>query len=181
MVLGDISEALQWVFIIAEAIVILLLSKLVAEFLNRLRLQDRSVKSTKLTTGSKAPLFKEIDHKGYRVSLQENENKNTMLLFAKYPSNSCMNIIDSISKAENLNARILIVTREDEDWSGFSIPSYLSLIQSDTIFTKYLIENTPTAVLIDPGNNILGIQRTDSPNDFIQMLKREKGKSKTVS
>lgn len=150
--------------------------------------QIQSIKGLQLetlATGDEAPLFRVHDVNGNKVIAKKifNEN-NTLLLFINTNCPTCKNILEKLTNIENNYDLNVIVINNDEIFEDSEVqklvPESVFYIRASHITTTYLIQKTPTAIIVEDGLVKVSNQVTHI-NSLLNMLITENPKLKSIS
>ena len=150
------SNILLWIFMTIQIFAFFILARLIVSFLRRFQLIGKGVQELSLKTGQKAPLFREWDHQGRLIQLNQNGGKPTLLLFI---SSSCKICEEEIVPMvpyliKNMEYRLILVARER---LSSRLPDDVHFIQSDEIINNYFANQVPMFVLINEKGYIISL------------------------
>ncbi|WP_254613161.1 redoxin domain-containing protein [Brevibacillus sp. HB1.2] len=167
------SNVLLWVVVFIQMGFLYYLAKMVAEFLNRIRLTNRGVTLNSLRVGSKAPQFREKDQYGNTIKLSEH-NGTTLLVFAQESCGTCKRIIPELGLIRKLkdNIRILVISKQPLN-STLQIPENVHYIHSAVVFENYLISKVPTVMLVDNDSTLISINDILTIDDLKKVINGE--------
>ncbi|MED4572684.1 TlpA family protein disulfide reductase [Brevibacillus agri] len=167
------SNVLLWVVVFIQMGFLYFLAKMVAEFLNRIRLTNKGVTLNSLRVGSKAPQFREKDQYGTTIKLSEH-NGTTLLLFAQESCGTCKSLIPELGLIKKLNdsIRILVISKQPFN-NTLQIPENVHYIHSAVVFENYLISKVPTVMLVDNDLTIISINDILTIDDLKKVINGE--------
>lgn len=167
------SNLLLWIVVFIQMGFLYYLAKLVAEFMNRIRLTNKGVTLNSLKVGSRAPQFREKDHHGATIRLS-GYNGLTLLVFAQESCGTCKQIIPELSVVRKIkeNIRTLVISKQPLS-NIQQIPESVHYIQSATIFENYQISKVPTVMLIDNDSMLISINEILTIDDLKKVLNDE--------
>ncbi|MEJ8548724.1 hypothetical protein [Brevibacillus borstelensis] len=167
-----ISNLLLWVVVFVQTIILFFFIRLVVQFLNRFRVNDKQVTAATLTIGEKAPVFREKDQHGEVVQATEDVEKQTFMLFTNDTCGTCKAIIPELPHIlqDYPDVRVIVVSNPIYYEKGLEVPSAIHLVRSNDLINKFLIQIVPTAVLIDHDGIIRAIRQVTSIQDIMAMF-----------
>ncbi|MFC4768171.1 TlpA family protein disulfide reductase [Effusibacillus consociatus] len=166
------SNILLWIFMIIQLGIIFLLSKLIANFLNRFRLSQGKIEQLKLNIGDRAPLFREWDQNKNLVKLAENNGKNTLLVFTSAGCNICKEVLPQLPLLSTSfpSLRIIVVSRDLNVELIKTLPPEIHFIGSEEIMENYFIQKVPTVVVIDENGIITELETINTFRHLTSIL-----------
>lgn len=146
---------LLWIVVIVQTVVIVLLAKLVAQFIQRFRTAAGKLEEG-LNYGDRAPLFRAKDQRGEPVLLRESQGKPTLLFFGKQTCDTCHEIAPQLGQLQRKHGlRIIAITGQETAGTPLNIPDGIPLIRSDEIRENFKVSKMPTVVLVDSDGVVL--------------------------
>ncbi|MGC5325731.1 TlpA family protein disulfide reductase [Brevibacillus sp. SYSU BS000544] len=170
-----ISHILLWILLLLQTLIIYFLLKLVVQFLNRFRLEDKKVEIPSLVLGQRAPLFREKDQHGRTIALAESNGYLTLLFFVQDTCGTCKSIIPHINKLLQFdhNLKIIMIAGRISLQDTMEVPEGIPLIRSNDLFSSYYVTKAPTAVLVGPAGEVIEIHEITEFEQLLAMLDRQ--------
>lgn len=155
-----------WIFVAAQLVVVFLLSKLVAQFLNNFRVNQApaggavqpQIVPNVVQVGDLAPAFQEQDQNQKFVRPNDPAGRQTLMVFVRQECAFCEGVVrglPDLQAAYGGHIRLLVIA--DERSKVEVLPPEISFLVEPTIFEMYRISKTPTALLIDAQGKIVGV------------------------
>lgn len=140
-----------WVFVLLQFIVIFMLTKLVAQFLNKLQIKVTSGSKRELQAGDKAPLFTYLGADGDSIEFPRRDTAPTLALFTAEGCPFCKKIIAELADMQERYPmiRIVVFTTVDEKELDIHHNDTVEYAHTKDAFTLYEIKEVPAVVLID--------------------------------
>ncbi|PUA41074.1 hypothetical protein C8Z91_00410 [Paenibacillus elgii] len=140
-----------WVFVLLQFIVIFMLTKLVAQFLNKLQIKETSDSKRELQAGDKAPLFTYLGADGDSIEFPRRDTAPTLALFTAEGCPFCTKVLDELSDMQERYPmiRIVVFTTVDEKELDIHHNDTVEYAHTKDAFTLYEIKEVPAVVLID--------------------------------
>lgn len=163
-----------WMFLLLQFIAILLLSKILSNFLNRTEsLGGSGVKKQQLKAGQRAPYFLLPDQSGHPVEPVDRQNGyDTVILFTLETCGICKHIVPQLPKLHNigLDLRILVLEDARTKEPNLHAPPGIHYIRDSKVLAHYNIGRTPGYMLIAPDGAIVQSEVIKSYKDLEQHL-----------
>lgn len=183
MNLFNISYIVLWIITIFQMVLILLLCRLVAQFLNKFRLNTgeyiREVPSIK--PGMEAPMFRDLDQQGQLFRLSDLIGKQVLLLFIDEKCKKCQDIVcelGSISAKQTGVSFIIISNSTQSPVIMTGLKENVIYINSDEVISNYYIRKFPSIVVINSLGIVIHTEEIDKANDIVSILERYEDKLK---
>ncbi|MFG0213248.1 hypothetical protein ACFU8X_09095 [Brevibacillus porteri] len=161
-----------WVFVIVQFVVIYLLTKLVADFINKLQAKEKEP-SVDNWIGSRAPVLIDNSPSGTSIDFTEMKSHSTLALFTAEGCPICQQIIPHLEKVKLRfpQLKLLVVysgklIRETQNQDD------IQYIDSAISFSMYQIDAIPSAVLIDKKGIILAKESIPTFHYLLALLEK---------
>lgn len=146
---------IKLIILVAELIVIYYLLKYNSNFLKQIQ-SIKGIQFDLLEIGQEAPPFRVLDRNGKRViSKHVFERQHTLLLFIHTKCPKCKTILESLGKIEShYDINIMLINGDemsDDQEIIKSLSKSIIYIRATHLPTTYLVQNTPTAMIIEKG------------------------------
>lgn len=167
-----VSNLLLWIVILLQLGLFIVFAKLVVRFLNGFRVNEgNQIETATLEAGDKAPAFWEKDQFGVMHSLEQNDNKYTLLLFISETCGICEKILRQLPEVEfsEKNLRLFVISSTSMGPKETLVRGFPFLKAGD-MFQAYRVSALPTGVLISPDQRIVSISEIPEMNKLYQML-----------
>jgi hypothetical protein len=170
-----VSNVLLWVFMIAQIGVMVLLARLVAQFLNGFRAVNGRVEPVGLPIGERAPLFRGRDLEGRSVRLADLAGQTTLLLFASPTCGVCHEVaagLGPILHRFEMRALVVVAKKGGAADTTLSVPAGVPVLLSDEVIDMYRVREFPTAVLVGATGTILLNERISNLTQLSYLLEQ---------
>ncbi|WP_157999706.1 thioredoxin fold domain-containing protein [Paenibacillus elgii] len=160
-----------WVFVLLQFIVIFMLTKLVAQFLNKLQLKEANDIRRELQAGDMAPLLTYNSGNEETAEFPRKENTPTLALFTADGCPFCKKVLAELTGMRERYPwmRIVVFTTVDEKEPDIHPSDMIEYIQSTEAFTLYEIKGVPAAMLID-AQGVIAIKAAIANYKHLQKL-----------
>ncbi len=160
-----------WVFVLLQFIVIFMLTKLIARFLNKLQIKEAHEKNRGFQVGDKAPPIHYNSLNGEPEEFPGGVGLPVLALFIANGCPFCESVLANLSKmtARYPFMRVIVFTAVEEKMQEKQNGGTLEFIHSIEAFTIYNIKGIPAAMLID-NQGIIAIKAEIANYKHLQKL-----------
>ncbi|MGF9912974.1 thioredoxin fold domain-containing protein [Paenibacillus ehimensis] len=160
-----------WVFVLLQFIVIFMLTKLVAQFLNKLQMKEANDIKRELQAGDMAPSLTYNSGNGETSEFPRKENTPALALFTADGCPYCKKVLAELTGMRERYPwmRIVVFTTVDEKEPDIHPGDRIEFIHSTEAFTLYEIKGVPAAMVID-AQGVIAIKAAIANYKHLQKL-----------
>lgn len=168
------SITLVWVILIFILVHMFRLTRMMNNFLIRLRALNNIDVKRQITKGTKTPVFKVRDYKNRKIIINHEMDSDVLILFTKSSCSVCKEILSNINKMANTklnDLKVIIVT--DILTEGILKNNNfkdITLISDNNIIQLYEVEIVPCIIIINKKGIIEGRNELKSFMEFKKVI-----------